>query len=403
MITDAQGDTRTVVTKKTLYEDKSGERFIVGVIRDITERKRAEQVLRDKDYLLGGVAIATNILLTENDLGSAINQALELLSAAADVDRAYVVEIYKPGVGEHTASLRYEWSSDNINAKKDKSDLCSRYSYLEARRWIEMLSAGHLIKGLVRDFPESERKALQSQSIQSILAIPVSIEGRFWGFIGFDDCHSERVWSGIDVSILQAAAASIGGAIARKHVEDDLREAKDAAESAALAKAEFLANMSHEIRTPMNAVIGLTGLLLRTDLTAEQQDYVETIRSSGDSLLSVINNILDFSKIDSGKMELERQPLDLGSILSDSLDLVATKASEKGLIFASSIDANVPETIIGDPARLRQILVNLLDNAVKFTDKGEITVSISSQRLDDSDYEIHFAVKDTGIGIPRTR
>ena len=217
---------------------------------------------------------------------------------------------------------------------------------------------------------------------QAYLGTKVMVGGKVYGTLDFSSLnpHSEP-FKTIDLELIELMAQWIGGEIERRKSRTKLAQARDAAEAANKAKGEFLATMSHEIRTPMNAVIGMTGLLLNTELDLQQKDFVKTIRSSGDALLTLINDILDFSKIEAGKLEFEHQPFQLDRCIEEALNLVAPKAEEKQLELAYLIEPKTPNCILGDVTRLRQILVNLLSNAVKFTKTGEVVVYVRADPI----------------------
>jgi len=377
---------------------------ILWIYRDITIRKTNERDLVRQSRILNGTAQAMNYLLTLHDHDLAIKKALETIGVATGVDRVYIFEnIENPETGEALFSQQFEWTALGIVPQIGNQEL-QNMSYKENfPDWYNTLKAGHTVSGLRDNFPENERLILEDQDIKSILAAPIFVQDQLWGMVGFDDCTIGIEWSENELSIIKALAGSIGGSISKRIIENELIGARHIAEYATKTKSEFLATMSHEIRTPMNGVIGMTSLLMQTQLSPDQRDYAETIRVSGELLLDVINDILDFSKIESGKMILEEQHFDLRLAIEDVLDLMAAATLEKNLGLFFEVDPSIPGKINGDLTRLRQILVNLAGNAVKFTPGGEIVIGVKQIEKIGEKVILEFSIKDTGVGIPNEK
>ncbi|HWQ20332.1 MAG TPA: PAS domain S-box protein [Methanotrichaceae archaeon] len=367
-----KGGRRIIAEVNSSVFELNGKKMVLSVIRDITERKKIDEELRlSRDRLEQMVRERT----------SELEAAVKQLTESEERYKCLVELSPEPVMVIVKGELAY------ANPAAAALFGASRPEEIMGRQALDFISPGH------REFARSLAERIKQDgsagpeelkmSMASGAAVDVEITG------------VRVIYQGRAAILMLAKDLTM-----RKRALVAVQRARQAAEAAARVKSEFLAGVSHEIRTPMNAVMGMTSLLLCTDLDADQRSYAETIRSSSDAMLSIINEILDFSKIEEGSLELEMQPFDLQACIEDSLDLAADAAAEKGLDMAYDISG--PECLVGDVTHLRQVLSYLLSNAVKFTNRGEVLVSVSDLELDCGQHELHFAVKDTGIGISKS-
>ena len=397
---------RLLHTKKVpINGDDGTPQYLLGISEDITERKHSERVERERTRVLEQQQIALCELAKQDviytgDFKEALRMITETGSRVLGVERTSVWTLTQQGAALELLDLYERTSNRHITgvtlAAQDYP------SYFEAIAHEEHTIAAHDAHTDVRT-REFSQSYLTPLGIGAMLDSPVRHRGYVVGVLCHEHVGGPRSWTTEEINFSSSLGTFMTLALEakqRQEAEQALVLSKEAAEVASRAKSDFLASVSHEIRTPMNAIIGMADLLWETDLTPDQRKYLRIFRRAGGNLLSLINNILDLSKVEVGHLELESTDFDLSDLVEKSIEILAMRANEKGLELACHLSPDVPRAVIGDPNRLHQILINLISNAIKFTDSGSVTVRVMQDPELPTPGAIRFSISDTGIGVP---
>ncbi len=373
----------------------------VEIVQSLADEIAKEELNRREEYLQAIVSMQRKLLTTPSVELGALNGVLCPLGKASRTSRVYLFENHKGEDGSLYMSQRAEWCAPGIEPELENPEL-QNLSYDDFfPRWSQLLGSGQAIKGLVSGFPEEEREILEPQNIRSILVLPLMVGQEFTGFIGFDDCVDERVWSLLEINLLMSAASNISLVLEQRRAERALVEANTKLEHASMAKSTFLAKVSHELRTPLNAVIGYSELLLEEidfeeaqDTTPLYRNDVTQILNSGRHLLLMVDDLLDLSRIEVDGVKLKFEEYTLPTLIDEAVAMCKHSVDQNQNRFVVDLALSF-DTVVTDRKALTQIILNLLSNAFKYTHQGLVTLSVRDE--DEESFVIE--VQDNGEGM----
>jgi len=389
-----------VETKITLGK-WNNKKALFGISRDVTERQNANKQLNEQrealknnlkqQTLLSEIALELNQLeVFENQ----INTVIQKIGQHTDVSRVYIFEDDQSGL---LTNNTFEWCNTGIVPQMNE---LQEIPYEVIPSWRKFLDEkGRVYSENIFELPQDLINILEPQGIKSIIVYPLYLNGKFKGFIGFDECVRNKHWSRSELELLRTVSGIIANAFERRIMEKSIIDERDKANQANQAKSEFLSNMSHEIRTPMNGILGFSEALYHKLEKPELKKMVKSVLSSGNLLMSLLNDILDLSKIEAGKLEISPQPIDLKHIIEETRMLFSQKADKKQVAININYDDKTPEIITLDEIRIKQVLFNIVGNAIKFTHQGYVNIRTQYNPSSDKTGDLSIHIEDTGIGI----